>query len=62
MLEEINAELNKLNIRLHFSEVKGPVMDKLQQSKLLKHLSGQIYLTHFKAIQSLSPKILEYQI
>lgn len=62
MLEDINTELNKLNIRLHFSEVKGPVMDKLQQSKLLKHLSGQIYLTHFKAIQSLSPKILEYQI
>lgn len=62
MLEDINAELNKLHICLHFSEVKGPVMDKLQQSKLLKHLSGQIYLTHFKAIQSLSPKIFEYQI
>ncbi|WP_353141098.1 SulP family inorganic anion transporter [Acinetobacter pragensis] len=62
MLEDINSELTKLGIRLHFSEVKGPVMDKLQQSKLLKHLSGQIYLTHFKAIQSLSPKVFEYQI
>lgn len=62
MLEDINNELNKLHIRLHFSEVKGPVMDKLQQSKLLKHLSGEIYLTHYKAIQSLSPKVFEYQI
>ncbi len=62
MLEEINAELSKLNIRLHFSEVKGPVMDKLQQSKLLKHLSGQIYLTHYLAIQDLSPNMAEYEI
>ena len=62
MLEDMNSELNKLNIRLHFSEVKGPVMDKLQHSKLLKHLSGQIYLTHYQAIQDLSSSTAEYQI
>ena len=62
MLEDMNSELNKLNIRLHFSEVKGPVMDKLQHSKLLKHLSGQIYLTHYQAIQDLSSSTTEYQI
>ncbi|MGE8561721.1 MAG: SulP family inorganic anion transporter [Acinetobacter sp.] len=57
MLEDINAELKKLNIKLHFSEIKGPVMDKLQHSKLLKHLSGQIYLSHFQAMQELSPEV-----
>ncbi|NNH86483.1 SulP family inorganic anion transporter [Acinetobacter terrae] len=57
MLEDINAEFRKLNIKLHFSEIKGPVMDKLQHSKLLKHLSGQIYLSHFQAMQELSPDV-----
>ena len=57
MLEDINAEFRKLNIKLHFSEIKGPVMDKLQHSKLLKHLSGQIYLSHFQAMQQLSPEV-----
>ena len=58
-LEELNAELSKLNIRLHFAEVKGPVFDRLQASKLMTHLSGQIYLTHFQAIQDLAPEIFE---
>ena len=62
MLEDLNAELSKLNIRLHFSEIKGPVMDKLQHSKLLKHLSGQTFLTHYQAIQELGASHTEYQI
>ena len=57
MLEDVNAEFKKINIKLHFSEIKGPVMDKLQHSKLLKHLSGQIYLSHFQAMQELSPEV-----
>lgn len=57
MLEDINTEFRKLNIKLHFSEIKGPVMDKLQHSKLLKHLSGQIFLSHFQAMQELSPEV-----
>ncbi|MCO8062950.1 SulP family inorganic anion transporter [Acinetobacter lwoffii] len=59
MLEDLNAELAKLDIRLHFAEVKGPVMDKLQASKLMTHLSGRIYLTHFQAIQDLALEIFE---
>ncbi|EXA65257.1 sulfate permease family protein [Acinetobacter baumannii 348935] len=58
-LEELNAELSKLDIRLHFAEVKGPVFDRLQASKLMTHLSGRIYLTHFQAIQDLAPEIFE---
>lgn len=57
MLEDLDNELRKLNIRLHFSEVKGPVMDKLQRSKLINHLSGKIFLTHYQAIRELSPEI-----
>ncbi|MDM1272545.1 SulP family inorganic anion transporter [Acinetobacter indicus] len=57
MLEDLDHELRKLNIQLHFSEVKGPVMDKLQRSKLLNHLSGKIFLTHYQAIRELSPDI-----
>lgn len=54
MLEDLNLELSKLNICLNLSEIKGPVMDKLQHSKLLTHLKGQIFLTHYKSIQVLS--------
>ena len=59
MLEDINLELAKQNIQLHLSEVKGPVMDRLQSSKLLKHLSGNVFLTHYQAIQTLSPQLLK---
>lgn len=53
MLEELNLELAKLDICLHFSEVKGPVMDKLSHSKLIKQLKGRIFLTHYQAVQEL---------
>ena len=59
MLEDINLELAKQNIQLHLSEVKGPVMDRLHSSKLLKHLSGNVFLTHYQAIQTLSPQLLK---
>ncbi|NHB57507.1 sulfate permease [Acinetobacter sp. 194] len=52
-LEEINAELQKLNIQMHLTEVKGPVMDRLKHSDLLDHLSGNIYLTHYQAMHEL---------
>ena len=54
MLEDLNLELAKLNISLHLSEIKGPVMDKLKYSKLLTQLSGEVFLTHYRAVQSLS--------
>ncbi|NNP71461.1 sodium-independent anion transporter [Acinetobacter defluvii] len=52
-LEDINAELTKLKIQLHLSEVKGPVMDRLKISKLLQELSGNLYLTHYQAMYEL---------
>ena len=52
-LEEINSDLNKLKIQMHLTEVKGPVMDRLKQSNLIKQLSGNIYLTHYQAMHQL---------
>ena len=57
MLEDLNLELAKLNICLNLSEIKGPVMDKLQNSKLLAHLKGRVFLTHYEATQVLSKDV-----
>jgi len=56
-LEAINQKLSDAGIAFHLSEVKGPVMDRLQQTDFLRNLSGQVFLTHFQAIQTLSPEI-----
>mgnify|MGYP003440425505 CR=1 FL=1 len=38
-LAEINNELQKLSIKFHLTEIKGPVMDRLNGSDFLKFLS-----------------------
>ena len=58
MLEDLNRELLQLGIQLHLSEVKSPVMDRLSSSRLINMLSGKIFLSHYQAIQTLSPEIL----
>ena len=44
-LELINERLRLGGIKFHLSEVKGPVMDKLEGTSLLTHLSGDIFLS-----------------
>ncbi len=61
MLEEVNDELDKLGIQLHLSEVKGPVIDKLNSAEFPQHLSGQIFLSHYLAVQALDPEIYGLQ-
>ncbi|RZF54480.1 sulfate permease [Acinetobacter halotolerans] len=56
MLKDLNQELSQLQIQLHLSEVKGPVIDKLSKSELINELSGRIFLSHYQAIQALSPQ------
>lgn len=51
-LEAINTRLNEMGVLLHLSEVKGPVMDRLQRSHFLDELSGQVFLTQFEAAKS----------
>lgn len=52
-LEAINERLREAGLQLHLSEVKGPVMDRLQHSHLLQHLGGQVFLSHHQAIKTL---------
>ena len=56
-LELIEARLLSAGIARHLSEVKGPVMDRLKHTHFLHHLSGQVFLTHYQAIQALSPNL-----
>jgi SulP family sulfate permease len=48
-LEEINKRLDEIGISLHLSEVKGPVMDRLQRSHFLEELTGNVFLSQFDA-------------
>lgn len=58
-LEMIEKRLRDAGICLHLSEVKGPVMDRLEKSDFLTHLSGQVFLTNYRAVQHLSPEIID---
>lgn len=53
-LEMIADKLQAAGVALHLSEVKGPVMDKLERSELLGHVAG-VHLTQFDAMQALAP-------
>lgn len=53
-LEAINHQLADLGIKLHLSEVKGPVMDRLKRSHFLEELSGRVFLSQNCAFQELS--------
>ena len=52
-LEAINHRLADGGIKLHLSEVKGPVMDRLRRSHLLGDLTGQIFLSQDDAFAAL---------
>lgn len=54
-LEAINHRLASFDINLHLSEVKGPVMDKLQRSPFLHDLTGQVFLSQYAAMKALGP-------
>ena len=55
-LEAINSRLKDTGIRLHMSEVKGPVMDRLKRSYLLEELSGEVFLSQYDAWRNLTKK------
>lgn len=55
-LEAINTRLQDSGIRLHLSEVKGPVMDRLKRSRFLDELTGEVFLSQHEAICELAPK------
>ena len=52
-LEAINRRLESRGITFHLSEVKGPVMDRLKKSHFLDDLTGRVFLTQHRAVQTL---------
>ena len=52
-LTKINDTLSELGISLHLSEVKGPIMDRLQPTDFIKYLSGNCYLSQNRAVEAL---------
>jgi len=55
MLERMDRELRRQDVRLHLSEVKGPVMDQLNAAHFPKALSGKIFFTTDAAMRELAP-------
>jgi SulP family sulfate permease len=57
-LQAIDQRLQATGMALHLSEVKGPVMDRLDAAHFPQHLSGQVFLTHYQAVAALTPELL----
>ncbi len=53
-LEAINHRLTDLGIGLHLSEVKGPVMDRLQQTHFIHELNGRVFMSQYDAWKHLA--------
>ncbi len=53
-LEAVNARLKDMDVGLHLSEVKGPVMDRLKRSHLIDALNGRIFLSQNDAWTALT--------
>jgi len=54
-LETINTRLDEMGVRLHLSEVKGPVMDRLRRAHFLSQLTGEVHLAQYDAFVALLP-------
>ncbi len=52
-LEAINHRLADSGVKLHLSEVKGPVMDALRSTPFLSELTGRVYLSQNDAFSTL---------
>lgn len=57
-LEAINHRLESSGVKLHLSEVKGPVMDRLKRSEFLEELTGDVFLTQYQAATSINPELI----
>ena len=53
-VEAINHRLADAGVKLHLSEVKGPVMDRLKRTHFLEELTGRVFLSQDKAFADLA--------
>lgn len=58
-LSAINERLKASDVQLHFSEVKGPVMDKLKHTAFLQTFGGKVFVSQFQALQTLDPAAIQ---
>jgi len=56
MLIKLNQELIAQDKRLHFSFIKGPVMDVIGDTPIITELSGHVYLSTVDAVHTLSKR------
>jgi SulP family sulfate permease len=60
-LESINRRLSDGGIKLYLSEIKGPVADVLAKTDFIKHLSGEVFLSHHLGVQKIVASIAKPQ-
>lgn len=58
-LEAVTERLRSAGISLHLSEVKGPVMDRLEGAPFLRQLTGRAFLSQYQAVRELTPELLQ---
>jgi SulP family sulfate permease len=56
-LKSINRRLADGGITFHLSEVKGPVMNRLERAHFLGELTGKVHLSQFQAVSSIKPDL-----
>jgi SulP family sulfate permease len=57
-LIELQRSLRDIGVTLHLAEVKGPVMDRLQDTELIHDLApGQVFLSTHQAVKSLRERL-----
>ncbi len=54
-LEAINERLDTIGVKLHLSEVKGPVMDRLRHEHFLSDMTGKVFMSQYDAFTALRP-------
>ncbi|MCZ6458924.1 MAG: sulfate permease [Gammaproteobacteria bacterium] len=57
MLERINQTLDRMGITLHLSEVKGPVMARLEAARFIINLTGSVFFTTDQAMRDLGERL-----
>jgi SulP family sulfate permease len=62
MLVELNEWLRTRDIDFNFAEIKGPVLAQLDNSPLMKQLSGKIFMSTHTAFMNFSSETEDYSI
>lgn len=56
VLESVNERIGELGLTFNLSEVKGPVMDFLNNAFFVEQLNGDVFLSQHEAIEELKQK------